>query len=277
MSVPPPKATVTCTNNVAQSASANLAFTTCTFTNAETCALLNRFDVLPDATHEGYIDTAIGCLKTNNVWNDLDVLGLALNDQFNSLLNWKSPSFNASTVSSPTFVAYKGFTGDGTSSYVDVGYKPGISGASSQNSLATSLYSLTSAQQANASGFSFNGTTTIGTTLNPRTTGDLLQFRVNSSTASTVANIDGSGWVTIKRANATQQSAWRRGTQVGTTQTVASAAPSINDAGIGHAIGAMTFSTLQGFGWAAGAAYADLDEPLIYACLHTYAQNVGAE
>lgn len=263
----------TCTNNAGQSAIKT--FYICSFSQQESCDLFNRFDAQPDAAHQGYVDAAIACFKTNSVWADFDVLSLALNDQANSLLNWKANANNASAVSSPSFTAYRGFTGNGTSSYVDVAYKIGISGTSAKDSAFASIYSLTSGQQTNAAGFAISGAN--GTTLNPRNSSDLLQFRMNDATASTIANTNGSGWITIDRDSSTTKEAYTRGAQLGSTVTASSTSAVNLDAGIGHALGAATYSTIQAFGWAFGPSHGGTDEAAIYGCAHNYAQDVGAE
>lgn len=70
-------------------------------------------------------------LKTIGVWNKLDVFYVFAQDGGRAFatLNWKNPNANQSTlVSSPTFVNNGGFTGNGTSSYIDTNFNPATQG-----------------------------------------------------------------------------------------------------------------------------------------------------
>jgi hypothetical protein len=65
---------------------------------AETNTLAGRFTVTPDATRKGYMNTLIALLKTNNLWDKLDVLQIypchsVTNNDWG--LNWRKDSSNA--------------------------------------------------------------------------------------------------------------------------------------------------------------------------------------
>lgn len=95
------------------------------FSNAEASALVSRFTTQPTKARKILIDTLIGSLKTAGVWSKLDAFYmLAAADAQSSLLNWVSTSYNLTAVNSPAFVVDRGYTGDGSTSYLDTGFNP---------------------------------------------------------------------------------------------------------------------------------------------------------
>lgn len=87
----------------------------------------------------------LGCKEDGN-WSLLDVVGfLAATNSASALLNWKSPStFIPAAVSSPTFTTDRGFTGNGSSSYINTNYNPFTQGINfTLNSHSFGCYNLT--------------------------------------------------------------------------------------------------------------------------------------
>lgn len=96
-----------------------------TYTNAEAAALAARFTTPPTNSRALLIDTLVGSLKTAGVWSKLDAFYmLAAADAQSSLLNWVSTSYNLTAVNSPALVVDQGYTGDGSTSYLDTGFNP---------------------------------------------------------------------------------------------------------------------------------------------------------
>lgn len=78
------------------------------------------------------LDTYIKGLKSAGVWGKLDVLYVpATNgDSDFATYNILDPNnFQATKVNSPTFTSLQGFTGDGSSSYLNTNYNPNDNGA----------------------------------------------------------------------------------------------------------------------------------------------------
>ena len=85
----------------------------------------------PSASQQTLQNTLVTDLKTAGVWNKLDVFYVFATDGDSDFatLNWKAPSSHQVTkINSPTFTANSGFTGDGSSSYLDTNYNPATSG-----------------------------------------------------------------------------------------------------------------------------------------------------
>lgn len=88
----------------------------------EANALFKRMTTPPSVTRKTLIAKLIRSLKSSGAWSALDgllIFGAA--DSQAALLNWKSASYNA-TNNGATFVADRGFTGDGVDDYIATGY-----------------------------------------------------------------------------------------------------------------------------------------------------------
>ncbi len=113
----------------------------------ETQALMEAMTSAPNRKRTFLIDDTISVLKEKDLWNKLDLLYiLAAHDSQSAKLNWKNPSlYNLAEYNSPTFTANQGFTGNGTSAYLDSGFN--VSSAAgrviSQNSAHISVYAIT--------------------------------------------------------------------------------------------------------------------------------------
>lgn len=90
----------------------------------EASALFARMSVQPDSTRKRLIDNLITSLKSNNLWTKLDAFYVfASHDSQASLLNWVAVN-NCVAVNSPTFTTDRGYTGDGTTSYLNTQINP---------------------------------------------------------------------------------------------------------------------------------------------------------
>ena len=81
----------------------------------------------PSAAQQTLQNTLVTDLKTAGVWDKLDVFYVFATDGDSdyATLNWKAPSSHQVTkVSSPTFTANEGFTGNASSAYLDTNYNP---------------------------------------------------------------------------------------------------------------------------------------------------------
>lgn len=101
--------------------------------DADYQAVLNRATVLgytlPTASQRIKQNTLLLALKAGGIWTKLDVLYIFANDGGSDFgtLNWKAPTLNQATlINSPTFTSNQGFTGNGTSSYINTNFNPAI-------------------------------------------------------------------------------------------------------------------------------------------------------
>jgi hypothetical protein len=104
-------------------------------TDADYQAVLDRATALgyqaPQSDQQELQNTLVTSLKSAGVWDKLDLFYVFASDGDSDFatLNWKAPStFQISKVSSPTFTTDVGFSGNGTSSYLDTDYTPSDDG-----------------------------------------------------------------------------------------------------------------------------------------------------
>ena len=103
--------------------------------DADYQAVLNRATALgytlPTASQRIKQNNLLLALKAGSIWTKLDVLYIFANDGGSDFgtLNWKAPTLNQATlINSPTFTSNQGFTGNGTSSYINTNFNPATSG-----------------------------------------------------------------------------------------------------------------------------------------------------
>jgi len=99
--------------------------------DADYQAVLDRSTALgytaPSAAQQTLQNTLVEDLKTAGVWDKLDLFYVFATDGDSdyATLNWKAPSSHQVTkVSSPTFTANEGFTGNASSAYLETNYNP---------------------------------------------------------------------------------------------------------------------------------------------------------
>jgi hypothetical protein len=96
----------------------------------DAAAVFARMTTPPSDTRKGLLNANLLAHKAGNVWPKTDVRWiLAAADAQAARLNWKSASFTLTPVNAPAFTADRGYTGDGTSSYLTSGFDPTTSPA----------------------------------------------------------------------------------------------------------------------------------------------------
>ena len=158
---------------------------------------------LPSAGVQAKQNTFLAALKTSGVWNKLDVFYCFAQDGSKEFatLNWKSPSDNQATlVNSPTWTSNQGFTGNGTSSYIDTNYQASGTGNYTLNNASRYAYVRTLVANRVIDG-------TDSSTANSITTFASAFQRINQSGNSISASFDygtsGAGMKSIHRTSST--------------------------------------------------------------------------
>lgn len=183
--------------------------------------------VLTEATAQGYTlpspaqqakqNTLMDTLINSGVFAKLDLILVFANDGSKEFacINWKNPSgTKASLVASPTFTVNAGFTGNGTSSYINTNYNPTGAGNYKLNNASRYVYLKTVAVNKQIDGVD-------GSTANSIHTFVSQYQRINQSGANTAANIDfsGVGMKSIHRTSSTVVTGFNNTTQTNTTAT----------------------------------------------------------
>lgn len=169
----------------------------------------------PTVARAALIDTYVAALIANGEWAALDVLIVAAAAaQSSALINWRNPgTFDAQIVNTVTFVADRGFTGDGVAGRVRIPYTPSTDGVNfTQNSAQTAVWILTNAA---------NNTSDIGNLAGninrivTRSAGDTLVYRINDNTGDALAaTTDSRGLSMAQRRAANDKRLWKNGVQV---------------------------------------------------------------
>lgn len=113
---------------------------------------------LPSASQQALQNQLVVDLKDAGIWSKLDTFAVFATDAEDApasgtsnfaLIDWKRLT-QYDAVNSPTFTSNQGFTGDGTSSYINTNYNPTINGVNfSQNSASMGGYQFNSSTDAN--------------------------------------------------------------------------------------------------------------------------------
>lgn len=98
----------------------------------------------PSASQQTLQNTLVTDLKTAGIWDKLEVFYMFATDGDSDFatLNWKSPSsYQATKVNSPSFVSDSGFSGDGSTAYLDTNFVIATDVSNySQNNASTFTY-----------------------------------------------------------------------------------------------------------------------------------------
>jgi len=177
---------------------------------------------LPSIDQQTKQNTFLVTLKSAGVWNKLDVLYVFAQNggsQF-ATLNWKNPSANQSTLSSPTpptFVTNGGFQGNGVDSFIDTNFNPATQGVQYTLNNA-SRYFFTHAISGSGR---FDGNTNAG--INSMLRASTTQHRINAGSSNLLAtSFDFTATVNTKsihRTSSVDVTLYNETTGVSNTQT----------------------------------------------------------
>lgn len=91
--------------------------------------LFARMTLAPAEWHKRAIDLYLDALWRSGSWSLMDALYvMAAQDEAAATLNWISTSYGLTATGSPTFAAYRGYTPDGSTTFLDTGFNPTTAG-----------------------------------------------------------------------------------------------------------------------------------------------------
>lgn len=250
---------------------------------AETQAILNAFTTPATNARAAQIDTLVAALKSAGVWSLLDALWImAAADSQAACINWINPAtFTLSPQNSPTFAADRGYTGNGTSSYINTTFVPSTDGVNyTQNSAHASYWSRTSA---------VNDGIQMGARTSSSSRQLLVQGRTSSATFNARINVDtsptalsgsnaGSGHFLVRRSASNAWAAYRNAVSKGSNTTVSSLLPAFAVALLAVNTNGTpaSFSAIQMSAASIGASLSDQNVTDYYNALQAYMTSVGA-
>lgn len=239
----------------------------------EAASLFARMTTPPTPARARLINNTIRALIVAGVWQKFDAFGFsAAADSQAASLNWVANQYNPAPVNAPTFVADRGYTGNGTSSYLDPSYTFGSvsSPKFTQNSGHLGLWSLTNLEKSGARstdmGFVANSYLARNTGVSGQAIG-----RPNMA-ASATWNGAYPGHVVFSRSAAAVWEAYSQGVDTG-GGTGASATPS---GALRIGAGNMDFGVNQIAAWHWGSDLTAADVLATYNAVHGYLVGVGA-
>jgi hypothetical protein len=193
--------------------------------------LIDTMTVRPQGNRAFLISDTIRRLKAADIWAKLDVLWmLAAHDAQAARLNWKAPaSFALTAVNSPTFTADRGYAGNGTTSYLNTGWKPNNGVQFTQNSahmMARDNTSRIGNPNTIIGNFTVGGGLQ-GNYITPRKAGDTLDYGINSNGVS-ASNANSNGMFLVERTGSAAYQMWRNAVSLGTGTTASQAPNALN-------------------------------------------------
>jgi hypothetical protein len=117
-----------------------------TIGDADAQAVVDNMDTEPGDGLKELIDNFVAGTKTDSVWTKIDRFWFpAVHEQGASArLDWKSPATvgrRLTEVNTPSWTAYQGYTGDGSTSYLNTNFTPSTDGVNyTQNSACAGVW-----------------------------------------------------------------------------------------------------------------------------------------
>lgn len=168
---------------------------------------------LPSASQQALQNQLLIDLKNGGIWSHLDTFALFATDGNSdfALIDWKR-LVQYTAFNSPTFSTNGGFTGNGTSSYIDTNFNPTV---------GTNNYLLDDAGRFywvdNRTGVQWEGVSTGGLNDSRNATSNLI--RINSLALNSSVAFDVDGFHAINRTSSTNVELFTNTTQFSRTAT----------------------------------------------------------
>ena len=221
---------------------------------------------LPSAAQQVKQNKLVVDLKAAGVWSKLDTFAMFANDGGSNfaLIDWKRLSLYTA-VNSPTFTTNQGFTGNGTSSYIDTNFNPATSGTNYVLNDASRYY-----MHFLGTGGIVDGVDLAGA-IQALTLGNSAAQRINSTNALNSAFVYSTtkGVKSIHRTSSTDVSLYND--KVGATRTETSTTISSNNQFVLRRFN--NYSANQSWGYAMGASLVAENDAFVDA-LDTYINSL---
>lgn len=231
-------------------------------------AIFAAFTTPPTSARNVVIDNFVKALVAGGVWDLLDGLYVfAAADSQAALINWKNPgTFDATAVNAPTFVADRGYTGNGTTQSIDSGFNP--STAPSPHFVQNSAGMFSRIRTAGTGGVFGTGPSTLFDPSFP-----LLRMN-NSIGAFGPAGMNVAAFWSGDRSDSTNVAVYKNGTSF--ASTAADTSTGVDNA-LAHALrGGTLFGTHQLSSFGFGAHLDATKQSALAAAELAYMQAVGA-
>jgi len=246
---------------------------------AEALALFARMEVQPDETRKQLIDGLITNLKTAGLWSGFDAFwGFAAHDQQAAPLNWIKDDHNCTEVNSPAFEVDRGYTGNGTTSYLNSDFKPTDGINYTQNNCAIFIYLRTNQVGASVIDFGSNDGTNGQVAIWPNVASTARGYINSALDLTTYVIASAVGLTSVSRNSDTNVEHYKNGIKT-LTDTRDSAARNSADIFILAFNGNGTpssFSTKQVCFAAVGRYLTENEQATLFSLVEAYLDAIGA-
>ncbi|MFN4296810.1 MAG: hypothetical protein ACK4FB_08200 [Brevundimonas sp.] len=237
-------------------------------------AWLDELEVQPSPTQAGRVRTLIESLMDDGVWAELDALWLhAGHHEQAGRVNLVDPeSLRLSPFGSPSFTAYEGFTGNGTTAYLDAGAALSTLANYAQNDACMFAWGM--ANVASNTAYDIGTASSIDSALRARTAAGNFAVSANSSTGLSGALVgDSLGLFAWDRASSGTVVRYHDGASVASTSNTSTG---LGGGNVTVLRSNTSYSTrplgVAGLGGSLGST----KQAALHAALNTYLTAVGA-
>jgi hypothetical protein len=192
--------------------------------SAEYQAVLDRATALgytqPSPDQKAKQNKLVQSLKDAGIWDLLDVFYVFATDGDSDFatLNWKAPSANQATkVNTPTFTSNQGFTGNGTSSYLNTNFTPSTQGVNYTTNAASFFLHENTNVASNGTNSVYSDTSANALLITPRSSVNEFRAALNSSAQAVIAGsvTDSQGLHLMNRTTSAVIQGYKNGIQIG--------------------------------------------------------------
>lgn len=248
--------------------------------SSEANAFFSRLSTKPTPQRAAAYQYLIGSLVGAGIWTKLDALWvLAAADEATALTNLVSSSYTLTKVSTPTFAANVGYTGNGSSTALSTGYNPGAGGTLySQNDASIFGWSQTAG---NTGVYNTNnsmmGVATTDANIFPRDSSNVLRARLHSGSSVSMTVASGQGLLVNCRTGASAQQAYAYTNAAFSQSNTGTAASSTPKNATMRLLGTdLGFWAGQMSAAGAGRALTRAESDVLHAALRQYLWHTGA-
>ncbi|WP_442577870.1 SGNH/GDSL hydrolase family protein [Mesorhizobium sp. ASY16-5R] len=250
--------------------------------DASATALFARMPVSPTYPERNRINALIVALKGYGIWSKLDekqVMAMAISA--NASGNFINANFTMTLVNSPTFTAKKGYSGNGSTSYINTNFNPAAGSLNfTQNSCSIMVWcnSTGTASSAVTDVGSFDGAN--GSIIRCRGASNYVESRLNTGSTSTsnpATVTDAKGMTLISRTGSGGYSVYRDGVLVTSPAVVSAAIANVNIfLGALNTSGTPSQHSNRQYGaFAVGGGLTATEAANYYTAMNTYMTAVG--
>lgn len=231
-----------------------------------------------NGTQTSAYTTMICGLVTDGVWPNLDGFWVfPTNTTTTANLNLKSASFTLTSPAFPSFTAGQGYTGNGSTQYLDTGINPSGGGLNyTQNAATIAACTFTNRTTGNTS-VSIGAIAGTFAYIQPFVVGTGVNYNVNGSTFPTFSVTTAQGSMIVSRTSSSAYTLYINGASSATATDTSTAVPSGNI----YILAANNSGTPGNFnadqvGWAAVGALTGAQSIALHNRVHAFLVAVGA-